>query len=59
MDAGSGLAAKLTLNASQPVMMGVKWAEWPIYIYLPKSGCYEIGAQWDGGNWNIEFAAGA
>jgi hypothetical protein len=59
MDVGAGLAAKLTLNASQPVMMGMKWAEWPIYVYLPKSGCYEIGAQWDGGNWSIDFAAGA
>jgi hypothetical protein len=59
MDGGGGLVTKLTLNASQPVMMGIKWAEWPIYVYLPKTGCYEIGAQWDGGNWSIDFAAGA
>ena len=36
MDAGAGLAAKLSLNASQPIMRGVKWAEWPIYVYLPE-----------------------
>jgi hypothetical protein len=59
MDDGTGPMTKLTLNASQPVMKGVQWAEWPIYVYLPKSGCYQIGAQWHGGNWTIGFAAGA
>lgn len=58
MDAGTGLATELSLNASQPIMRGVGWAEWPIYVYLPKPGCYEIGAHWSNGNWNINFAAG-
>jgi hypothetical protein len=59
MDAGSGLETKLSLNASQPFMMGAQWAEWPVYIYLPTSGCYQLGAQWTGGTWSIDFAAGA
>ena len=59
MDAGSGLAAKLLLNASQPIMRGVAWAEWPIYVYLPKTGCYQLVVQWQGGSWSIYFAAGA
>jgi hypothetical protein len=59
MDVGSGLAAKLSLNASQPIMRGVAWAEWPIYVYLPRAGCYQLVAQWQGGSWSIYFAAGA
>jgi len=58
MDAGAGLTTELALNASQPLMRGVGWAEWPIYVYLPKPGCYEIGAHWPDGSWNINFAAG-
>jgi hypothetical protein len=59
MDVGNGLAAGLTLNASQPIMRGLAWSEWPIYIYLPRAGCYQLGAQWQGGSWSIYFAAGA
>jgi hypothetical protein len=58
MDTGSGLVAKLVLNASQPIMRGLAWAEWPIYVYLPKAGCYQLVAQWQGGSWSIYFAAG-
>jgi hypothetical protein len=58
MDAGTGLTANLSLNASQPTMRGVGWAEWPIYVYLPKPGCYEIDAHWSGGSWRLPFAAG-
>jgi hypothetical protein len=58
MDAGAGLTANLSLNASQPMMRGVSWAEWPIYVYLPKPGCYEIDARWSGGSWRLPFAAG-
>jgi hypothetical protein len=59
MDAGSGLVAKLVLNASRPIMRGLAWAEWPIYVYLPKADCYQLVAQWQGGSWSIYFAAGA
>jgi len=58
MDVGAGLAAQLLLNASQPIMRGLAWAEWPIYVYLPGSGCYQLGAHWPGGSWSISFAAG-
>jgi hypothetical protein len=59
MDGGAGLASQLSLNASQPIMRGLDWAEWPIYVYLPESGCYQLGAHWPGGGWSINFAAGA
>jgi hypothetical protein len=59
MDVGSGLKAKLLLNASQPFMRGLAWAEWPIYVYLPTASCYQIAAHWQGGSWSIYFAAGA
>jgi hypothetical protein len=58
MDVGAGLAAQLFLNASRPIMRGLDWAEWPIYVYLPGSGCYHLGAHWPGGSWSINFAAG-
>jgi hypothetical protein len=58
MDVGAGPTAQLLLNASQPIMRGLKWAEWPIYVYLPGSGCYQMGAHWPGGSWSISFAAG-
>jgi hypothetical protein len=58
MDAGTGLTANLSLNASQPHMRGVGWAEWPIYVYLPEPACYEIDAHWAGGSWSLPFAAG-
>jgi hypothetical protein len=58
MDVGAGLAEQLSLNANQPIMRGVNWAEWPVYVYLPESGCYELGAHWPGGSWSINFAAG-
>ncbi len=56
--AGAGPVAKLALNASRPIMRGVGWAEWPVYVYLPESGCYQFGAHWPGGSWTISFAAG-
>ena len=58
MDAGTVLTANLSLNASQPTMRGLGWAEWPIYVYLPEPGCYEIDARWSGGSWRLPFAAG-
>jgi hypothetical protein len=58
MDVGTGLAAQIFLNASRPIMRGLNWAEWPIYVYLPGSGCYQMGAHWPGGSWSISFAAG-
>jgi hypothetical protein len=58
MDAGAGLVPQLSLNASRPIMRGLDWAEWPIYVYLPGSGCYQMGAHWPGGSWSISFAAG-
>ncbi|MGO8949305.1 MAG: hypothetical protein ACLQUY_16970 [Ktedonobacterales bacterium] len=57
-DAGSEPVTSLSLNASSPIMRGVGWAEWPIYVYLPQSGCYELGAHWPSGSWTINFAAG-
>jgi hypothetical protein len=59
MDTGSGLTPKLVLNASRPITKGLAWAEWPIYVYLPKADCYQLNAQWQGGSWSIYFAAGA
>jgi len=58
MDVGSGPIAKLVLNAGRPTMRGVGWAEWPVYVYLPEPGCYKLDANWPGGSWTINFAAG-
>jgi hypothetical protein len=59
MDAGSGLKPLLTLNPLDPTTRGQRWAEWPIYVFLPGPGCYQMSARWPGGNWQITFAAGA
>ena len=58
VDIGAGPVTTVILNASQPIMWGVGWAEWPVYIYLPESACYELSAQWPDGSWSIPFAAG-
>ena len=29
------------------------------YVYLHRSGCYQLFARWPGGSWSIPFAAGA
>jgi len=38
--------------------VGVDYAEWGSYIYIPTAGCYALEATWSGGHWRILFAAG-
>jgi hypothetical protein len=59
LDAGAGLRTLLVLNPHDPSTTDLGWAQWPIYVYLPGSGCYSLDAQWSGGRWQISFAAGS
>jgi hypothetical protein len=59
LDAGAGLTSLLVLNPHDPSTTDLGWAQWPIYVYLPGSGCYSLDAQWPGGRWQISFAAGS
>ncbi len=34
------------------------WAEFPSYLYIPRAGCYTLEAEWEGGFWRVNFAAG-
>ena len=38
---------------------GPDWAEWGSYIFVPTAGCYMLEATWQGGHWQIPFAAGS
>lgn len=35
-----------------------EFANFPSYIYLVGSGCYQLGASWESGGWGLEFAFG-
>jgi hypothetical protein len=59
LDAGAGLMSLVRLDPHNPTTTGQGWAQWPIYVYLPGSGCYFLAARWPGGNWQISFAAGS
>lgn len=50
----------LTIDLSQP-FAGSSDGQWKIWfgvIYLPGAGCYTLQANWPGGGWNVNFAAG-
>jgi hypothetical protein len=49
----------LVLDPHNPSTTDLGWAQWPIYVYLPGSGCYSLKARWPGGMWQISFAAGS
>jgi hypothetical protein len=34
------------------------WKEFPSYLYFPRAGCYELGATWSGGAWQLGFGLG-
>jgi hypothetical protein len=38
--------------------VGIDWAEWGSYVFIPQAGCYYLQASWPGGSWRIDFAAG-
>jgi len=38
--------------------VGIDWAEWGSYVFIPQAGCYYLQASWPGGSWRINFAAG-
>jgi hypothetical protein len=59
LDAGAGLTPLLALDPHDSSTTDLGWAQWPIYVYLPGSGCYSLDAQWSGGRWHISFAAGS
>lgn len=35
------------------------WQEFKSSLLIPQAGCYEMNATWDGGSWQMVFAAGA
>lgn len=39
--------------------IGPGWAEWGSYLFVPTAGCYVLEASWQGGHWQIYFAAGS
>lgn len=55
----------LVLDADAPgpaMYTGVpekSWQEFKSSLLIPQAGCYEMNATWDGGSWQVIFAAGA
>jgi hypothetical protein len=37
---------------------GLRWRSFLTNIYVPAAGCYFLTASWDGGSWQVYFAAG-
>ena len=46
-------------------VVGSDWAEWGVYLVIPKAGCYRMEVSWPAGDaqpaghWDVTFAAGA
>jgi hypothetical protein len=49
------------LDLSGPETRGDKtgWADFPSYLFIPSAGCYFLEAEWEGGRWRLDFAAGS
>lgn len=47
------------LDPDQPsIPLQDEYANFPSYIYLVGSGCYQLGASWEAGGWVLKFAFG-
>lgn len=53
------LGSCAVLDPSHPAIpLQDEYANFPSYIYLVGSGCYQLSASWEGGGWVLEFAFG-
>jgi hypothetical protein len=57
---GEDPGTSLALDPSEPGAPSESggWREFPSYLYFPRAGCYEVGATWSGGAWQLGFGLG-
>ena len=57
---GASALTLLVLDTQDPTIINRtdQWTEVPGGLTIPKAGCYYLEADWPGGHWRINFAAG-
>ncbi len=57
---GASTLTLLVLDTQDPTIINrtEQWIEVPGGLTIPKAGCYYLEADWPGGHWRINFAAG-
>lgn len=57
---GASTLTLLVLDTQDPTIINRtdQWTEVPGGLTIPKAGCYYLEADWPGGHWRINFAAG-
>ena len=57
---GEEVAEDATLDpAHPPVPPSTGPTQFPSYVYVPGSGCYDIESRWPGGSWHIGLGVGS